>query len=186
MQIKLPARYSDLSLKEIQVLMTSSDPLKRVSACSSLDIKSLREYPKKAITMGNEHLDLILNREESRHEKIIELNGTSYGFIPDWEKFTLGEWIDIDTYVTDFWVNAAKIMSIFYRPITRSYKESYEIAKYTAKEDLTDIQDMPADVISGALLFFLNTDKRLRIGLEASLVGVVREASSRKDGVGIA
>tara|TARA_R110000803_G_scaffold54078_4_gene110699 strand:+ start:7763 stop:8323 length:561 start_codon:yes stop_codon:yes gene_type:complete len=186
MQIRLPATYSDLSLREIQSLMTCKDPIERVSACSSLSIDELRKLPKKAIVIGNEHLDMLVTQEQSTHEKVLDLNGTKYGFIPDWDSFTLGEWIDMDQYVNDFWTNADKIMSILYRPITRSYKDTYEIAGYTAKEDLTDIREMPADIISGAILFFLTTEKILRTGLEASLVGVVKEATSRIDGDGIA
>jgi hypothetical protein len=166
--------------------MTSEDPIERVEACCSLSFEELRKLPKKAITLGNEHLDIVLQQEETRHEKVVELNGTKYGFIPDWEMFTLGEWIDMDSNVTDFWQNVDKIMSILYRPITRSYKDSYEIADYSAKEDLTDIQYLPADIIAGALLFFLNTDQILRTGLEASLVKIVRSATSPIDGVGIA
>tara|TARA_R110002073_G_scaffold105143_2_gene237945 strand:+ start:781 stop:1341 length:561 start_codon:yes stop_codon:yes gene_type:complete len=184
MQIRLPATYSDLTLQEIQSLMTCTDPLERVSACSTLSIEELRKLPKKAIVVGNEHLDMIATQEQSNHEKVIDLNGTKYGFIPDWENFTLGEWIDMDQYVNDFWTNADKIMSILYRPITRSYKDTYEIKDYTAKEDLTDIKQMPATLIGGAILFFLNTEKRLRTGLEASLVGIVKGATSRIDGDG--
>ena len=156
MQIRLPATYSDLTLQEIQSLMTCTDPLERVSACSTLSIEELRKLPKKAIVVGNEHLDMIATQE----------------------------WIDMDQYVNDFWTNADKIMSILYRPITRSYKDTYEIKDYTAKEDLTDIKQMPATLIGGAILFFLNTEKRLRTGLEASLVGIVKGATSRIDGDG--
>lgn len=184
MQIRLPARYSDLTLRELKALMTSTDPIERVSACCALTDEELRKLPKKAITEGNKHLNQVLAKEETRLDNIVELNGKSYGFIPDWEMFTLGEWIDMDSYIKEFWVNIDKIMGILYRPIKRSFKDKYEIDSYTAKEDLTDIQELPAYCVTGALLFFLTTDQTHRKDLEVSLIQVVKATSLQKSGDG--
>ena len=135
MELKLPHRWSDLSLGELQVMMTSENPLERVSACSGKSIEQLRKMPQKLLEAAGEHIDNLLTQETARFEKVLEMDGKRFGFIPDWDAFTAGEWIDLEGYMDDFWKNAHKVMAILYREVTYELGESYEIKKYTAKED---------------------------------------------------
>ena len=186
MELKLPHRWSDLSLGELQVMMTSENPLERVSACSGKSVAQLRKMPQKLLEAAGEHIDNLLTQETARFEKVLEMDGKRFGFIPDWDAFTAGEWIDLEGYMDDFWKNAHKVMAILFREVTYELGESYEIKKYTAKEDASTFEEMPADLVSGTLLFFWTTRNELLHSIQSSLLRAAEEATRlAKSGDGI-
>lgn len=169
MELRLPANYSDLTLRHLQVLETTEDPIKRVQVVTGKPFAELRKMPQALLVEAAAHIDSLLAREVSKHEPILTLDGKEYGFIPDWEKFSAGEWIDMETYTKDFWKTAHKAMSVLYRPVTQKWGDKYTVAEYTAQEDATPFLDMPAPAVAGALLFFWTTERELRSTLESSL-----------------
>ena len=186
MELKLPHRWSDLSLGELQVMMTSENLLERVSACSGKSVEQLRKMPQKLLEAAGEHIENLMNQETSRFEKVLELDGKRLGFIPNWDEFTAGEWIDLETYLEDFWKNAHKVMAVLYRQVTYEVGDRYEIQKYTAKEDSSVFEEMPADLVSGTLLFFWTTRNELLHSIQSSLLRVAEEAIQlAKSGDGI-
>ena len=153
-KLSLPATFADLSLRDLQVLETSEDPMTCVGAVTGIDWDELREMPRALIQEGFNHLQALRKAETQRHLETFELHGTRYGFVPNWDEFTAGEWIDAEQLCEDFWKNAHKVMALLFRPVTRSVGDRYMIEAYTAKEDPTPFLDMPADQVAGALLFF--------------------------------
>lgn len=106
MELRLPHRWSDLTLGELQVMMTSENHLERISICTGQSVEKLRTMPQKLIEAATAHLDQLLTQETARFEKVLEIGGKRFGFVPDWDAFTAGEWIDLETYLEDFWKNA--------------------------------------------------------------------------------
>ncbi len=178
MKLHLPASYEDLTLGHLMVLETTEDPVKRVQAVTGLSFAELRRMPQALIMEANAHLDTLQKQEVAKHLTTFELNGTTYGFIPDWENFSAGEWIDMETYTADFWKTAHKAMSILYRPLDRKWGDTYTIEEYTAKEDAEVFRDMPAPLVAGALLFFWTTERALLSNLQSSLLKATKEAMS--------
>jgi hypothetical protein len=92
--------------------------------------------------------------------KQFELGETKYGFIPNLDDMSYGEYIDLVTYSKNTWANMAAIMTILYRPITETHwSGKYSIQKYTGtNEDMVDVfQDkLTMDIVFGAHSFFLN------------------------------
>ena len=82
------------------------------------------------------------------------LNDVSYGFHPELDDLTLGEYIDLDTYIGD-WENIEKAMAVLYRPITSKLKGKYAIAEYKVGED-AKILDMPMDAVLSSIFFLWN------------------------------
>lgn len=176
MKLRLPANYADLTLKHLQVLETSTDPVARVQALTGLTFAELRKMPHQLIAEADNHIDHLLSREVSHFQKTLTLDGVEYGFIPDWATFSAGEWIDMEASTRDFWKTATKAMSILYRPIDRKWGEKYTIADYTAKEDPKPFEAMPAPSVAGALLFFWTTETERRRAMESSLINTATEA----------
>lgn len=186
MELKLPHRWSDLSLGELQVMMTADNPLEKISICSGYSVEKLRAMPQKLIEAATEHIDKLLTQETARFEKVLTIDGKRFGFIPDWDAFTAGEWIDLETYLEDFWKNAHKVMAVLFREVTYELGEKYEIKKYTAKEDASLFEEMPADLVSGTVLFFWTTRNELLYNMKSSLLEVAGEAIRlAKNGDGI-
>lgn len=169
-KLSLPATFADLTLRHLQVLETSDDPMTCVGAVTGTDWGELREMPRALIQEAYNHLQTLRKAETQRHLETFELNGTRYGFIPNWDEFTAGEWIDAEQLCGDFWKNAHKVMALLFRPVTREWGKRYEIEPYTAKEDAEAFLDMPADQVAGALLFFSTTKNELLSTLQSSLI----------------
>lgn len=178
MKLRLPATFQDLTLRHLMTLETETDPVKRVQAVTGHSFAELRKMPHKLIVEANGHLDTLQANEVAQHKEIIELNGVEYGFVPDWDEFSAGEWIDMETYTADFWKTPHKAMSILYRPLERKWGDRYSIKPYTAKEDADVFLDMPAPLVAGALLFFWSTEKKLLNALQSSLIQKTQEVTS--------
>lgn len=186
MELRLPHRWSDLTLGELQIMMTSENQLERISICTGQSVNKLRTMPQKLIEAATAHLDKLLTQETARFEKVVEMGGKRFGFVPDWDAFTAGEWIDLEAYLEDFWKNAHKVMSVLFREVTYELGEKYEVKKYTAKEDASIFEEMPADLVSGTLLFFWTTRNELLLDMKSSLLEVAEAAiQSAKSGGGI-
>jgi hypothetical protein len=91
--------------------------------------------------------------------KTIWFGKHEYGFTPDLEHITYGEYLDLVEYAKDFWKNTPIVMSILYRPITKQSGKLYDIEPYNGTNDDT-IQlfesALTMDIIFGAASFFLH------------------------------
>ena len=87
-----------------------------------------------------------------------------FGFIPNLDKMTLGEYIDAEKYMSS-WEDMHKAMAVFYRPIVAGNKDFYLIEKYKGSDKYSDImKDAPSSVAVGSMLFFLS------LGIELSKI----------------
>ena len=83
-----------------------------------------------------------------------KINNKEYGFHPQLDDLTLGEYVDLDTFIGD-WDNIEKAMSVLYRPIIAKLKGKYTISEYEiGKED--ELLDMPMDAVLSSIFFFWN------------------------------
>jgi hypothetical protein len=83
-----------------------------------------------------------------------KLNKINYGFHPQLDDLTLGEYIDLDTFIGD-WENIEKAMAVLYRPIVNKVKEKYTIEEYVVGKD-AEILDMPMDAVLSSIFFLWN------------------------------
>lgn len=183
MELRIPHRWKDISLAQMQVLMSSADDYTKLSALAGLPLSELKALPLLLIEEGIRHMNSI--GETSTFASKIEIDGKRYGFINDWDAFTLGEWIDTESYVEDFWPNAHKLMAVLYREMEWEVGEKYQLKPYTAKEDSAPFLKMNADMVHGCLLFFWTTRSEQLISLQSSLVAAAEVLSSRRNGDGI-
>jgi hypothetical protein len=81
-----------------------------------------------------------------------KIDGIEYGFIPNLDEMSFGEYIDLDTYIGD-WDNIDKAMGVLYRPIEMRKGNRYHIKEYEAGET-EHLKAMPLDAVLGSILFF--------------------------------
>ena len=120
--------------------------------------------------------------------KEFKMNGIDYGFIPDLENMTFGEYVDLDTYIGDY-ENMHRAMSVLYRPIVQRYKDKYLVDEYSGDES-DKMKDMPMDAVLSSILFFYH----LGMDLSKTMLNYLQEEVSKdlvqqltleKNGVGI-
>jgi len=120
--------------------------------------------------------------------KRFKLNGVDYGFHPQLDDLTLGEYIDLDTFIGD-WENMEKAMNVLYRPVIVKLKDKYSIDEYvTQNDDL--LLNMPMDAVMSSIFFLWNLGLDLAKTMTNSLGEGETEAltqylNSQENGVGI-
>ena len=106
---------------------------------------------------------LKLFKDEYELVKTFKIGGIEFGFIPNLEEMTLGEYIDLDNYMLEV-EDLHKGMAVLYRPIIKRRRawfnkkeEQYKIDSYTGSDKYSDLmKDMPINAALGAQFFFIN------------------------------
>lgn len=105
--------------------------------------------------------------------KSFKVNKIEFGFHPQLDDLTLGEYIDLDTFIGD-WNNMEKAMNVLYRPITAKLKEKYSIEDYNVNLH-PNIVDMPLSAVMSAIFFLWN----LGIDLSSSMTNSLEEGQTK-------
>lgn len=116
--------------------------------------------------------------EKPALKKTFFMDGVEYGFIPNLEDISFGEYIDLDNYLTD-WELMDRAMGVLYRPIKNRYGERYSIEEYTAKET-GYMKAMPLDAALSAVLFFYHLGIDLSMAMTRYLEVESKEISQQK------
>jgi hypothetical protein len=93
------------------------------------------------------------------HVERFEMNGVEYGFIPDLDDMSLGEYIDLDNNASK-WEQMHLAMNVLYRPIKTSKIGKYNIEDYNVNNPEA-MKDMPLGAAIGSLFFFYNLGMEL-------------------------
>ena len=84
-----------------------------------------------------------------------------FGFIPELDKMSFGEFIDLSNYIND-WSNMHKAMAVLFRPTVVNKETVYDIEKYQGSFKYADVMlDMPLNVALGAMVFFYRLMSKL-------------------------
>lgn len=170
-ELTVPSDLSEISLKQYQKFLKLQDSnedsyflqCKMIEIFCNLDAKSVRMLK---VGDANKVVDVLNNMFEKQPELIrtFKIGGVEYGMIPDLDDISLGEYIDLDTYIGD-WQNMQIAMNVLYRPINKKIGDKYTIVDYDvdAKEKLEHI---PMDIVLGSIFFLYN------LGIELSMVMV--------------
>ena len=119
------------------------------------------------------------------------IDGIEFGFIPNLDDITSGEYMDIDTYITD-WNDMHKAMAVLFRPIIKKGAGKYNIADYNGTHEYADIMKrMPLDAVMGSMVFFYHLGNELLKSIMTYLeenqqgMSILSRLNLGKDGDGI-
>ena len=124
-----------------------------------------------------------------QHVERFKMNGIEYGFIPDLDEMSLGEYIDLDNNASK-WEQMHVAMNVLYRPIKTSKVGKYNIEEYDVKFPEV-MKDMPLDAAIGSLFFFYNLGVELSkhtilyLDNQAEMEVIQEQLTLAKNGVGI-
>ena len=142
------------------------------------------EYPLAELDKNYQQIAKVLN-EKPKFQKTFLLDGKEYGFIPNLEQMKSGEYIDL---TNNLGKDILASMAVMYRPITRKFKDVYDIEKYKGTDDKEIFKNAPISVYLGAQVFFWNlTNDLLKLMpqfLEQELTEE-QKADLEKNGVGL-
>jgi len=113
--------------------------------------------------------EIINTMFDTNHQLInrFKLNGVEYGFIPELDDMSFGEYMDLDTFIGDN-DNLHRAANVLFRPIKNSRGHRYVIEDYDP--DSSEIaKEFPLDAILGAIVFFYSLGKDLSMVMLNSL-----------------
>ena len=113
--------------------------------------------------------EIINTMFNTNHQLInkFSLGGVDYGFIPELDDMTFGEYMDLDTFIGDN-DNLHRAVNVLFRPIEHKRGSRYTIKDYDA-DTSENAKDFPLDVVLGAIVFFYSLGKDLSMVMLNSL-----------------
>lgn len=199
LEIVIPTSLSEIKLGQYLKFLSiveqneESDFIydKMIQIFCNVELKYVNQFKRKQVIE-------IVNTINSLFDKIpdfknrFELDGVEYGFIPNLEDISQGEYIDLDNYLP---VNSDmhKAMAIMFRPIKYKLKEKYTIEDYRGSDVYSEkMLDAPLDVVLASRVFFYHLGNELLKStltyLEENLpkTTLANKLNLDKDGNGIA
>ena len=174
-ELEVPTTLADVKLWQYQKYMKVVDAHKDAEQTEELNnflnMKlveifcnvSLKDVSKISVRGYKRILD-ILNKAFEEKPKLVqrfELEGVDMGFIPKLDDISLGEYIDIETNLSN-WQKMHKAMAVLYRPVNFKLGNKYGIAPYEVKEEVQEVmKEMPMNVVISSMVFFYSLGKAL-------------------------
>tara|TARA_R110001606_G_scaffold263352_1_gene412015 strand:+ start:42 stop:686 length:645 start_codon:yes stop_codon:yes gene_type:complete len=171
---ELPTSWDEVSVGQYTSLMIAVDKedsteielmIKSLEALADIPGGLLTKAPIKMLREAYKQLgELTSINPNNELSRVIEIGGIEYGFIPDFDELSLGEFVDLDNYLQDGFNNLDKVFAVLYRPVLERDGIKYTIEDY----DLKDIikrrklfrERMSIDTVYAALVFFCNIGKK--------------------------
>lgn len=168
LEINIPTELSDITLRQYQKFLKTQEQVKSMTELQCIMIEifcNLRPDMAKLMNFNQvEKITAELTAMFNDTPPLVQrftMNGVEYGFIPELDDMTLGEYIDLDTYISD--IDSLQVaMNVLYRPIVDKHKHKYTIKDYdpTTKNAMLN---MPLDAVLSSMFFFLNLGMDLSI-----------------------
>ncbi len=193
---KIPESKKDITIKqyiEISKLYKQADENEMqitenqiIAICLGIDVWFVSQLPIEDYKLASDNIAKAL-KEESIMPLTFNLNGVRYGFIPDMENITIGEYSALDGLMKNADENVNEILNVLYRPITKEIlyprqrsrfvswfnngvaedkyckdkQGKYLVERYDSGKHNTDFSESPCNIYESSLLFFYTLGKQL-------------------------
>jgi hypothetical protein len=169
-KISIPTSLNEITLEQYQRFISIAEKnedndflqLKMLEIFCGVSLEIASNMSLKDVTEITASINEMFAKEY-KLQTIFKLADTNFGFIPNLDEISLGEFTDLDNYFgkMDKLHNA---MAVLYRPIIDKFKDKYTIQDYNGSITYCDVmKSMPMDVVFGAMVFFYNLSNELLI-----------------------
>lgn len=193
--ILVPTNLSEITLEQFVRLVNSEQEnagttfhmQKTVEILCDIDLQSVATIKYSDVKSIYDHVQEMFS-QKPRFIPKFKLDGIEYGFIPQLDEMTFGEYIDIDNNITS-WETMHRAMAVLFRPITHSKEERYDIEKYDGLARADRFKSMPVDVALGANFFLFSLgiellETTLNFSKEEKAMTLEEKHSLLKNGAG--
>lgn len=167
-ELTIPTDLNEISLGQYQKFIKIAEDNKNsefmlhkmIEIFCGVDLKNVAKIKHKDLTEITEKISALFGKKQELVQRF-KIDEIEFGFIPNFDEITSGEYMDLDTYITD-WGNMHKAMAILFRPIVKKAGSRYEIADYNGTNEYGDIMKrMPLDAVMGSMVFFYHLGNEL-------------------------
>ena len=181
---KLISSWSDVTLEKWLKLVDfhngtkSNEALETIAELSNIpkDLITQLELRDIAVMMGS--ISELQAEQDSSLKRIIEIEGKRYGFHPNLDEITLGEYADLEQFIKlGIEKHLPEIVAVLYRPIVEENNGVYTIAAYDGDISIRaeEMKKMSAEQVQSALVFFYHFVSVLLMTSQSSLTTRLKE-----------
>ena len=166
--LRIPTSLNEITLGQYQEFVKLEQELKD-STDVSIQLKMIEIFCSvpEAVVRSMKATDIaeiceIINTMFDTDSQLISkftLKGVDYGFIPELDNMSFGEYMDLDTFIGDN-DNLHRALNVLFRPIKLNKGSRYIIEDYEPNNSEV-AKEFPLDVVLGAIVFFYTLGKDL-------------------------
>ena len=179
-KIKIPTSLKDITLRQYKKFLKIQENEKDLNFLNAKMIEifcniELGNVMLLKVQDSNEITTILTDLFEEKPKLVtdFQIGKVKYGFHPELDDLTLGEYIDLDTFIGD-WDNIEKAMNVLYRPILAKIKDKYSIEEYKLGKEV-ELLDMPMDAVISSVFFLWN----LGIDLSKTMMNYLDKAETQ-------
>lgn len=185
LELIVPTKLSEIPLKHYQkflgIAKNTNDEVflaeKMIECFCGIELKEVIKIPFKEIETLSIHFSELF-KQKTEFKNRFTLAGTEFGFIPNLEEITWGEYIDLEANISDL-STFHKAMSVMYRPIVEKHGDKYKIEPYESAINYAEVMEFaPLEIALGAKVFFWNLENEL---LQATLYYLENQIVKNKE-----
>jgi len=161
-EVSIPSTLKEVKLKDYQDFLLIENPSNDdlLKCILNINTKELGKIKDKDVDYLINHINKLFEQEH-KFISTFNLNGVSYGFIPNLDEITYGENKDVTSYINE-WGNMHKAMAVLFRPLKQKQGHKYLIEEYEGSHKYSEVmKQMPLSVVLGAMVFFYNLTNEL-------------------------
>ena len=179
-EYKLISSWTEVTLEKWLKLVSfktgtnTKEARETIAALSDIPKNVIDQLEIKDVALSMERVSDLQKDEDSSLKRVIEIEGKRYGFHPDLNSITLGEYADIENFIkNDIEKNLPELMAVLYRPIVEETSSGvYTIEAYDG--DITirteKMKKMAIEQVQSALVFFYHFAQVLLMILQSFLI----------------
>ena len=169
-EFKLISSWEDVTLEKWLKLIDfkegtkTEEAEKTIAELSNIPNKLIKELALQDVAVIMSKMAELQEKQNSSLKKIIKIDGVEYGFHPDLDSITLGEYADLEHYIKlGLEEHLPEIMAVLYRPIKEKKNDIYIISAYDGNIQIRaeEMKKMSAEQVQSALRFFFVLGKEL-------------------------
>tara|TARA_R110000751_G_scaffold74545_1_gene150521 strand:- start:73 stop:717 length:645 start_codon:yes stop_codon:yes gene_type:complete len=184
-EFELINNWSDVSLEtwlkliDLETGSKTKEAEETIAAMSDMPKQLINQLSLRDVAVIMGKMSELQAEEDSSLKRIIEIEGVEYGFHPNLDDITLGEYADLETFIKNgIQKNLPEVMAVLYRKVIEKTDSGvYTIEAYGG--DLTiraeQMKKMSAEQVQSALRFFFAFVISLLKILPSSLMETLKE-----------
>ena len=171
-----------LQLIDFETGTKTEEATETIAALSNIPKQLVKELALSDVAVIMSRIAELQQEQDTKLKRIIEINGVEYGFHPDLDSISLGEYADIEQFIKNgIDKQLPELMAVLYRPIKLKKNDIYIIEPYDGDIRLRaeEMKLMSAEQVQSALVFFYTLGKVLSEILPLYLMERLKETKTQ-------
>jgi len=170
MKVTIPTDLSEITLGQLQALTKLEGSELNSIEMQKQTIELLTDVERsnidlfKLTDLNDVYSKLLsLSKRSDNLTQIVTIEGVKYGFHPNLDEMTLGEFVDLDEHCKDGVDSIQQVLAILYRPITEEKGNNYNIEPYNEShiQNARLFENLSIDFANGVMVFFYHLGSEL-------------------------